>query len=82
MFFGSAITGVGVAALISEVRELLPASSGDAEGPVSGTVFKVERGPGGEKIAYVRMFSGTVRVRDRVPFGRSDGHAGSGGGAW
>ena len=41
--------------------ELLPAADGDAAGPVSGTVFKVERGPAGEKIAYVRMFSGTVR---------------------
>ena len=43
-----------------------PATSGDADGPVSGTVFKVERGPAGEKIAYVRMFSGTVRIRDRL----------------
>ena len=40
--------------------------------PVSGTVFKVERGPAGEKIAYVRMFSGTVRTRDRLRFGRDD----------
>jgi ribosomal protection tetracycline resistance protein len=36
---------------------------------VSGTVFKVERGPAGEKIAYVRMFSGALRVRDRLPPG-------------
>ncbi|MFF1917944.1 GTP-binding protein [Streptomyces sp. NPDC058239] len=73
VFFGSAITGAGVDALISGVRELLPADEGDADGPVSGTVFKVERGPGGEKIAYVRIFSGTVRTRDRLPFGRGDG---------
>ena len=32
-------------------------------------MFKVERGPAGEKIAYVRMFSGTVRTRDRLRFG-------------
>lgn len=36
--------------------------------PPCGTVFKVERGPAGEKIAYVRMFAGTVRVRDRLTF--------------
>ena len=47
-------------------RELLPATDGDADGPLSGIVFKVERGPAGEKIAYVRMFSGTVRTRDRL----------------
>jgi ribosomal protection tetracycline resistance protein len=41
---------------------------------VSGAVFKVERGPAGEKIAYVRMFSGTVRTRDRLP-SRRDGAA-------
>ncbi|MEU6016099.1 translation factor GTPase family protein [Streptomyces sp. NPDC047515] len=78
VFFGSAITGAGVDALIGGIKELLPVSEGEADGPVSGTVFKVERGPGGEKIAYVRMFSGTVRVRDRLPFGRSEGKCGDG----
>ncbi|MFI1396095.1 GTP-binding protein [Streptomyces sp. NPDC020681] len=68
VFFGSAITGAGVDALIAGVRELLPAAEGNAEGPVSGTVFKVERGPAGEKVAYVRMVSGTVRTRDRLSF--------------
>jgi ribosomal protection tetracycline resistance protein len=68
VFFGSAITGTGVDSLIAGVKELLPATEGDVGGPVSGTVFKVERGPAGEKIAYVRMFSGTVRTRDRLRF--------------
>jgi ribosomal protection tetracycline resistance protein len=48
---------------------LLPAAEGDVDGPVSGTTFKVERGPAGEKIAYVRMFSGVVRTRDRLQCG-------------
>jgi ribosomal protection tetracycline resistance protein len=72
VFFGSAITGAGVDPLIAGIKELLPAAEGDVDGPVSGIVFKVERGPAGEKIAYVRMFSGTVRVRDRLQFGRDD----------
>ncbi len=50
-FFGSAITGAGVASLMEGIAELLPAAEGDADGPVSGKVFKVERGPAGEKIA-------------------------------
>jgi ribosomal protection tetracycline resistance protein len=71
VYFGSALTGAGVDALMSGIAGLLPAAGRDAAGPVSGRVFKIERGPAGEKIAYVRMFSGTVRIRDRVRFGRS-----------
>lgn len=70
VFFGSAMTGAGVDALMGSIKTLLPARRGDVESPVSGTVFKLERGPAGEKIAYVRMVSGTVRVRDRLPFSR------------
>jgi ribosomal protection tetracycline resistance protein len=70
VFFGSALTGAGVGPLMSGIAELLPAADGDVDGPVSGSVFKIERGPAGEKIAYVRMFSGTVRTRDRLRFGR------------
>jgi ribosomal protection tetracycline resistance protein len=69
VFFGSALRGAGVDYLMPAIAELLPADAGDADGPVSARVFKIERGPTGERIAYVRMFSGTLRVRDRVPFG-------------
>ncbi|MFH8659395.1 GTP-binding protein [Streptomyces afghaniensis] len=75
VYFGSAATGAGVDALLSGIEELLPAADGDADGPVSGTVFKVERGPAGEKVAYARMFSGTLRTRDRIPCG-ADGAEG------
>jgi ribosomal protection tetracycline resistance protein len=54
----------------------LPAAGQDGDGPVSGRVFKIERGPAGDKIAYVRMFSGTIAVRDRVRFGRGPGRDG------
>jgi ribosomal protection tetracycline resistance protein len=66
---GSAITGAGVAELTEGIATLLPAVEGDPDAPVSGAVFKVERGAAGEKIAYVRMFAGTVRLRDAVTFG-------------
>ncbi|WP_409467632.1 GTP-binding protein [Streptomyces sp. HC307] len=69
VYAGSAITGAGMPALLDGIKELLPAADGDPDGPVSGTVFKVERGPAGEKIAYARIFSGTLRIRDRVPCG-------------
>ncbi|WP_328752500.1 TetM/TetW/TetO/TetS family tetracycline resistance ribosomal protection protein [Streptomyces sp. NBC_00285] len=69
VYFGSAATGAGVPELVAGIGELLPAADGDPEGPVSATVFKVDRGPAGEKIAYARLFSGILRTRDRVPFG-------------
>ena len=72
VYFGSAITGAGVDALLHGLASLLPTADGDANGPVSGRVFKVERGPAGDKIAYARVFSGTIVVRDRVPFDRGD----------
>jgi ribosomal protection tetracycline resistance protein len=70
VFFGSALTGAGVDSLMAGVAELLPAAEGDIDGPVSATVFKIERGSAGEKIAYARLFSGTVRTRDRLRFGQ------------
>jgi ribosomal protection tetracycline resistance protein len=68
VYLGSAITGAGVGELSDGIASLLPAAAGEPDAPVSGTVFKVERGPAGEKIAYVRMFAGTIRLRDRVRF--------------
>ena len=70
VFLGAAITGAGVGPLMTAIAGLLPVATGDAHDPVSATVFKIERGPTGEKVAYVRMFSGTIHVRDRLHFGR------------
>jgi ribosomal protection tetracycline resistance protein len=72
VYFGSALTGAGVEPLAAGVAELLPAAEGDADGPLAGTVFKIDRGGAGERIAYVRLFSGTLRVRDRVRVGEAE----------
>jgi ribosomal protection tetracycline resistance protein len=63
---GSAIRGEGVDELSSALGRLLPSAVGDPDGPLSATVFKIERGAEGEKVAYVRMFAGTLRTRDAV----------------
>ncbi|MGA4844013.1 GTP-binding protein [Streptomyces sp. G45] len=66
VYVGSAITGTGIADLVDGIKDLLPAAPGDAQGPLSGRVFKVERGEGGEKIAYTRLFSGRLHAYERV----------------
>jgi ribosomal protection tetracycline resistance protein len=69
VFFGAALTGVGVEDILHAIPQLLPSADGNATGPASGTVFKIERGPSREKVAFVRMFSGTLRMRDHVRLG-------------
>ena len=66
VFFGSALKGIGIKELMAGLAELLPAEVGDGDGPLSGTVFKIERDSGGHKVAYARLFSGTIRTRDRI----------------
>lgn len=42
------------------------------DAPLRATVFKVERGPRGEAVAYLRMRSGTLGARERVTLYRVD----------
>ncbi len=70
ILFGSAITGAGIDELLAALVTCLPVHEGDPDGPVSGRVFKVERGRAGERVAYLRMFSGALKVRDRVNDGK------------
>jgi ribosomal protection tetracycline resistance protein len=66
VFGGSAMHGEGVDELSVALGELLPSAPGDADGPLSATVFKIERSAEGEKVAYVRLFSGTLHTRETV----------------
>ncbi|HEY0444015.1 MAG TPA: translation factor GTPase family protein [Candidatus Limnocylindrales bacterium] len=72
VFFGSAGLGIGVDVLLAEIRELLHRPGGDPQAPVSGRVFKIERTASGERVAYVRLFAGTLRPRQRVRVGEGD----------
>lgn len=66
IFFGSALTGIGVTELLENISALLPANNSSQDEELSGVVFKIEREPSGEKIAYVRVFSGNLHVRKYV----------------
>ena len=72
VYFGSAAMGVGIDALLAGIDELLSGSREDSDdegAEVSGRVFKIERTPAGERVAYVRLFTGTLRPRQRVRVG-------------
>ncbi len=71
VFFGSALTGEGAPDLTDGIRTLLPpGSDAVANGGLRGTVFAIERAGSGEKVAYLRLFSGELRERQRVTFRR------------
>jgi ribosomal protection tetracycline resistance protein len=72
VFAGSAATGAGVPDLMAGIASLLPTATSEPASDPSGRVFKVERGSAGEKIAYVRLFGGALRTRQRLhlPDGR------------
>ncbi len=70
VLFGSARTGAGVVQLMDTLADLLPPPDGDDDtGPVAAQVFKVERSAGGGRQCTVRVRTGALRVRDRVPLG-------------
>jgi ribosomal protection tetracycline resistance protein len=74
VFFGSAVTGAGVAALTEGIRRYLPVPQRDPEGEPVGTVFKVEHAAAGQKVAYVRLHSGRIAPREQLTtYRRVDG---------
>ncbi|CAM3874537.1 MULTISPECIES: elongation factor G [Bacillus cereus group] len=75
IFFGSAMTGTGVTELLENISDLIPANKPAENEVLSGVVFKIEREPSGEKIAYVRVFSGRLHVRKHVNIQRDEAQA-------
>lgn len=65
VFFGSAKTGSGVGELLSFLCGSYSFPR-DADAPFSAFVYQVEHRKNDGKIAYVRVFSGHVAVRDEV----------------
>jgi ribosomal protection tetracycline resistance protein len=72
VFFGSAITGAGVAELLEGVEEWLPPATAASEAPLSGAIFKIASRPTGEKVVYARLFAGSLTTRQQVTMHRPD----------
>jgi ribosomal protection tetracycline resistance protein len=69
VFAGSASTGAGVEAILAGAAELLTPPPGDPAAPLAARTFKIERPPSGDRIAYVRVFAGSLHARDHVRYG-------------
>jgi translation elongation factor EF-G len=66
ILYGSSGKGIGIRELLDGVVEYLPAPGGDSVAPVSGIVFKIERDKTMGRMAFVRLYQGTIRNRDSV----------------
>lgn len=70
VYFGSAMTGVGAEEVLCGIQEWLPPAEERREALAAASVFKIARQPSGEKIVYVRVFSGSLDVRQQVKIQR------------
>ncbi|MFE6425079.1 tetracycline resistance ribosomal protection protein Otr(A) [Streptomyces rochei] len=70
LYHGSALGGQGVAELVADLVRLVPAPPPPPHRRPAprGTVFAVRPGPGGEPTAYLRLYDGEVRPRQRLTF--------------
>ncbi|WNS41104.1 TetM/TetW/TetO/TetS family tetracycline resistance ribosomal protection protein [Paenibacillus sp. MMS20-IR301] len=66
LVYGVAAKGLGVTALLDAMVQYFPRAGGDAEQPVSGIVYNIQRDKNMGRMAYVRLYEGTIRNRDTV----------------
>lgn len=75
LFFTCAKLGLGVKELLAAMTDLLPWAVGQADAPLSGVVFRVRHDPKEGKLAYVRLFNGSLKNRDPLPLLRESSQA-------
>ncbi|AIQ34162.1 GTP-binding protein [Paenibacillus sp. FSL R5-0345] len=66
MVYGVAAKGLGITALLDAMIEYFPRAGGNAEGSVSGIVYNIQRDKSMGRMAFVRLYEGTIRNRDTV----------------
>ncbi|WP_225728107.1 MULTISPECIES: translation factor GTPase family protein [unclassified Nocardia] len=71
VYFGSALHGIGIRELLHGIETLLLPRPNDPAAAPEGVVFAIDRTASGAKIAYLRLFSGTVTARQRMTLRRA-----------
>ncbi|MER6842673.1 tetracycline resistance ribosomal protection protein Otr(A) [Streptomyces platensis] len=79
VYFGSALGGQGVGALLDGMVRLIPPAPAGAGTEPRGTVFAVHQPPNGERTAHLRLYAGTLRPRRQITLHRpgTDGTGGT-----
>ena len=68
-YHGSAKNGLGIQPLMDVVDRSVPTDWEQGRRPACGSVFKVEYTDCGQRRVYLRLYSGTLRLRIRWPWG-------------
>lgn len=66
MVYGAASKGLGVTALLDAMVEYFPRAGGNVDAPVSGIVYNIQRDKSMGRMAFVRLYEGTIRNRDTI----------------
>ncbi|UQZ35185.1 GTP-binding protein [Paenibacillus sp. PK3_47] len=66
MVYGAAARGLGITELLDAMTDYFPRAGGDAEQPVSGIVYNIQRDKNMGRMAFVRLYEGRIRNRDTV----------------
>lgn len=71
VYFGSALGGQGVGALVEGMVRLIPPAPALPGTTPRGTVFAVQQPPNGERTAHIRLYGGELRPRQQVGLHRA-----------
>lgn len=66
LVYGVAAKGLGITALLDVMIDYFPRAGGNAEAPVSGIVYNIQRDKNMGRMAFVRLYEGTIRNRDTL----------------
>ncbi|NDI35133.1 GTP-binding protein [Chengkuizengella sediminis] len=66
VLFGASNKGIGIQELMDAMIEYLPHPGGLKDAPLSGIVFKIDRDKKLGRLAYVRLYQGSIQNRDSI----------------
>lgn len=72
VFFGSALTGVGIEEVTRLLESYLAPNETFHNHNLSAIIFKIERDSRGQKVAYARIFTGILKPRVQIQFHHND----------